>query len=192
MHRNWTLIFRSEIGKSHHYPIKKSSRRQDVTVAWNKPLAASCLGENLPRDHLMYLCSFGTFSLRNEAAKGSFQATVTSRLLELFLWGSDVIWESLTWKSKSIFLNLMLLRDWILIFSWEIPKSHHYPINTVQEGAMSRWPWINLWRSRFWVKICHENIWCMFFWHIFTQKWGCQRFIPGHCDILPSWTVFMG
>ena len=36
-------------------PHKNSSRRRDVTVAWNEPLAASFLGENVPKEHLMYV-----------------------------------------------------------------------------------------------------------------------------------------
>ena len=32
-------------------PHKNSSRRRDVTVAWNEPLAASFLGENVPKEH---------------------------------------------------------------------------------------------------------------------------------------------
>ena len=36
-------------------PHKTSSRRRDVTVAWNEPLAASFLGQNVPTEHLMYV-----------------------------------------------------------------------------------------------------------------------------------------
>ncbi len=31
----------------------RSSRRKDVTLAWNEPRAASFIGENVPKEHLM-------------------------------------------------------------------------------------------------------------------------------------------
>ena len=36
-------------------PNKTSSRRRDVTVAWNEPMAACFLDKNVPTEHLMYV-----------------------------------------------------------------------------------------------------------------------------------------
>ena len=57
-------------------------------------------GGSMSRMYIKY--SVGTFWPKNEAAKGSFHATVTSLLLELLLWGSEVTWESLTYYIKEL------------------------------------------------------------------------------------------
>ncbi len=36
-------------------PSPTSSRRRDVTIAWNEPRAAQFLGHNVPTEHLMYV-----------------------------------------------------------------------------------------------------------------------------------------
>lgn len=37
------------------YVSSLSSRRKDVTIAWNEPRAAYFIGENVPAEHLMYV-----------------------------------------------------------------------------------------------------------------------------------------
>ena len=36
-------------------PNVSSSRRRDITIAWNEPIAAQFLGHNVPKEHLMYV-----------------------------------------------------------------------------------------------------------------------------------------
>ena len=49
---NFLKVRDSQITSS---PSESSSRRRDVTIAWNEPKAASFLGQNVPKEHLMYV-----------------------------------------------------------------------------------------------------------------------------------------
>ncbi len=53
--KNFKNEFKVRDSQITSHPSATSSRRRDVTIAWNEPRAAMFLGHNVPTEHLMYV-----------------------------------------------------------------------------------------------------------------------------------------